>query len=180
MQWEDHEQYLASLTEVLRLGSAKRLIVTGDYNQIIGPESRARPELQSALQEAFPPSMTIATSGLDFEGRRSIDHIALSEDLAVESLDVISKLPRREEAVRPLRSGCRRVRPTVTIAYLCQTDALRPGLPRIGPGAWSTKQILIEHVGNSLEERFRDGVEAGILSGRFTAIFPTGYPRGAS
>ena len=36
--------------------------------------------------------MTIATSGLAFLGRRSIDHIALSEDLAGESLDVISNI----------------------------------------------------------------------------------------
>ena len=92
MRWEDHEQYLASLAEVLRLGSAKGLILMGDFNQIIGPESRARPELRLALQGAFPPSMTIATSGLAFLGRRSIDHIALSEDLAGESLDVISNI----------------------------------------------------------------------------------------
>ena len=36
--------------------------------------------------------MTIATSALAYEGRKSIDHIALSEDLAVESLDVISNI----------------------------------------------------------------------------------------
>ena len=36
--------------------------------------------------------MTIVTSALAFQGRRSIDHIALSEDLAVESLDVISNI----------------------------------------------------------------------------------------
>ena len=92
MQWKDHEQYLAGLAEVLERGSAKRLIVMGDFNQIIVPGSRARPELRLALQGAFPPSMTIATSGLAFLGRRSIDHIALSEDLAGESLDVISNI----------------------------------------------------------------------------------------
>ena len=92
LRWEDHEQYLASLAEVLRLGSEKGLILMGDFNQILGPESRARPELRLALQGAFPPSMTIATSGLAFLGRKSIEHIALSEDLAVESLDVISNI----------------------------------------------------------------------------------------
>ena len=92
MPWEDHEQYLAGLTEVLRRESAKRLIVIGDFNQIIGPGSRARPELRSALQGAFPPSMTIATSALTFQRRRCIDHIALSEDLATESLGVISNI----------------------------------------------------------------------------------------
>ena len=92
MRWEDHGQYLVDLTKVLEGGPANRLIVTGDFNQIIGPSSRARPELQLALQRAFPSSMTIVTSALAFHGRRSIDHIALSEDLAVESLDVISNI----------------------------------------------------------------------------------------
>ena len=92
MQWEDHEQYLAGLTKVLERASAKRLIVMGDFNQTIGPGSRARPQLRLALQEAFPPSMTIATSTLAFQGRRSIDHIALSADLAVGSLGVISNI----------------------------------------------------------------------------------------
>ena len=86
--WEDHEQYLGGLTEVLERADVKRLIVMGDFNQIIGPGSRARPELRLALQKAFSPSMQIATSGLAFQGRRSIDHIALSTDWAVrESLN---------------------------------------------------------------------------------------------
>ena len=92
MRWEDHEQYLAGLTEVLGRPSTKRLIVMGDFNQVIGPGSRARPELRLALRGAFPPSMTIATSALAFQGRRNIDHIALSEDLAVGSLGVISNI----------------------------------------------------------------------------------------
>ena len=41
--------------------------------------------------------MTIVTSALAYQGRRSIDHIALSEDLAVESLDVISNLHEGRE-----------------------------------------------------------------------------------
>ena len=32
MQWEDHEQYLAGLTEVLARASAKRLMAMGDFN----------------------------------------------------------------------------------------------------------------------------------------------------
>ena len=92
MRWEDHGQYLVDLTKVLEGGPANRLIVMGDFNQIIGPGSRARPELQSALQRAFLSSMTFVTSALAFHGRRSIDHIASSEDLAVESVDVISNI----------------------------------------------------------------------------------------
>ena len=92
MRWEDHEQYLVGLTEFLGRVPAKRMIVMGDFNQAIGTASRARPELRLALQKAFPASMTIATSELGFQGRKSIDHIALSNDLVVDSLEVISNI----------------------------------------------------------------------------------------
>ena len=91
-RWEDHEQYLDGLAHVLKGMSAQRLIVMGDFNQVIGPGGRAGRERQLALREAFPASMTIATSALGYEGRRSIDHIALSADLAAESLGVISNV----------------------------------------------------------------------------------------
>ena len=90
--WEDHEQYLAGLAEVLGRTSASRLMVMGDFNQTIGPGGRARLELWLALRKAFPPSMTIATATLAFQERRSIDHIALSADLAVGSLGAISNI----------------------------------------------------------------------------------------
>ncbi len=90
--WEDHEQYLGGLTEVLDRADAKRLIVMGDFNQIVGPGSLARSELQLALREAFSPGMEIATSELVFQGRSNIDHIALSADWVVGSLSVISNI----------------------------------------------------------------------------------------
>ena len=90
--WEDHEQYLAGLAEVLGRTSARRLMVMGDFNQTIWPGSRARHEVRLALRKAFPLSMTIATATLAFQERRSIDHIALSADLAVGSLGVISNI----------------------------------------------------------------------------------------
>jgi len=92
MRWEDHEQYIAGLTKVLGDRCASRTIVMGDFNQIVGQGSRSRCEIQLALQNAFSPRMTIATAGLMLEGRGSIDHIALSKDLAVESVDVISNM----------------------------------------------------------------------------------------
>ena len=91
-RWEDHGQYLVGLTEILVRESGKSLIVMGDFNQIIGRSSRAPNELQLALREAFSPNMRIATSELAFQGRRSIDHIALSEDLTVESVGVVSNI----------------------------------------------------------------------------------------
>ncbi len=89
-QWEDHEQYLVGLTDVLRRSPSERLIVMGDFNQKIGPDSRAPHPLQSALQNAFSPNLTIATANIDFQGHKSIDHIAVTHDWSVESPQVIS------------------------------------------------------------------------------------------
>ena len=91
-RWEDHGQYLVGLTEILVRESGKSLIVMGDFNQIIGRSSRASHQLQMLLQGAFSPNMRIATSELAFQGRKSIDHIALSGDFAVESVGVVSNI----------------------------------------------------------------------------------------
>ena len=91
-RWEDHEQYLSGLTEVLGRMSSKRLIVAGDFNQAIGSVSRAPKTLRSALQEALPTGMIILTSALAHQGRKCIDHIALSNDLGFSSLGVVSNI----------------------------------------------------------------------------------------
>lgn len=90
--WEDHEQYLVGLAEVLERTPASRLVVVGDFNQRIGQGGGVPAKLRAALQHAIPQRMTIATSGIEFQGRRSIDHIALSEDLTAEALGVISNI----------------------------------------------------------------------------------------
>ena len=91
-RWEDHEEYLAGLTEVLKRVEAKRLIVMGDFNQAIGKGSRAPRALRQALQEAFSPNLRVATADLVFQGRKSIDHVALSADWVVDSLAAISNV----------------------------------------------------------------------------------------
>lgn len=91
-QWEDHEQYLHGLAEVLGRPSAGRLVVIGDFNQRIRQGSYTPPKLRELLQRVFPQHMTIATPALGFQGDRCIDHIAISDDLAVESLGVISNM----------------------------------------------------------------------------------------
>ena len=91
-RWQDHEECLAGLSEILGRVDAKRLIVMGDFNQRIGQGSRAPRALRLALQEAFEPKLRIVTADLAFQGRKSIDHIALSEDWAVDSVDAISNL----------------------------------------------------------------------------------------
>lgn len=88
-RWQDHEEYIAGLTELLMGSDARRLVMMGDFNQVIGKGCRAPAHLQNALLSAFQPNLTIATADVAFEGRKTIDHIALSRDLRVESLDVI-------------------------------------------------------------------------------------------
>ncbi len=89
-RWEDHARYLERLRRVLGQGAPERVIVMGDFNQVIGEGSRAPDELQQALRGALPRGVAIATSDLEFEGRRNIDHIALSGDLAAQSIEAIS------------------------------------------------------------------------------------------
>ena len=89
--WEDHERYLAGLSEVLERTSPKRLIVTGDFNQQVGQPGYAPAAARDALRAAIPPHLTIATSALGFGGRRVIDHVALSEDLSARSLTLIDR-----------------------------------------------------------------------------------------
>lgn len=90
-RWEDHERYLAGLAEVLARIPMERRIVTGDFNQVIGMGSRAPQRLRSALLGALG-GMTIATSDVVSDGRRSIDHIALSADLMAGSTGAVSNV----------------------------------------------------------------------------------------
>ena len=96
--WEDHRQYLAGLPKVFERASSKRLIVLGDFNQQVGQNGYAPPKIREALQDALPPSITIATAALGFGGRRVIDHVALNDDLAARSLRMISRF---HEHIRP-------------------------------------------------------------------------------
>ena len=88
--WEDHKRYLAGLTAVLRRAPTERLIVMGDFNQIVGAGRPRTSQAEIGPAPGLPTGHMHRHLGSDFEGRRSIDHLALSDDLAVESLDVIS------------------------------------------------------------------------------------------
>ena len=66
--------------------------MVGDFNQRFGQRSATPLRLRAALQSALSPNLLIATAGLGFQGRWTIDHIALSPDLAAESLGVISNI----------------------------------------------------------------------------------------
>ena len=91
-RWEDHERYLGGLREILARVPRERVIVVGDFNQVIGPASRAPAELRRALHAAFPPGMRIVTSDVAFEGRAGVDHIALTPDLVATSVSPLSHL----------------------------------------------------------------------------------------
>ena len=90
--WEDHKQFLALLPELLEHMPRRRLVMMGDFNQQIGQRGYAPGHIRDALQSAVPPCLTIATSTLGLDGRRAIDHIAVGEDLATESLGTISNV----------------------------------------------------------------------------------------
>lgn len=91
-RWEDHRDYLAVLPEILKQLGGSRLIVLGDFNQVIGRGCRAPKELQAALLNVFASNLEVVTAGYAFQGRRSVDHIALTGDLQVEKLGAISNL----------------------------------------------------------------------------------------
>ena len=44
------------------------------------------------MRDAMPDHLNIATSTLDYEGSRSLNRIALSDELAAESLSVIGNM----------------------------------------------------------------------------------------
>ena len=91
-RWQDHEQYLGALTDFLAEQPVRPTIIMGDFNQVIGAGARAPVHLREALKDAFSTNMTIVTVDVSFEGRRNIDHIALSADLTCETVEPISNI----------------------------------------------------------------------------------------
>ncbi len=92
--WEDHHDYLDGLARVLRSLPSRHLIIMGDFNQRFGQGDTVPAELRSALQDAMPSGVTIATSAVGLRARRTIDHIALGDELATESLGAIDNLDK--------------------------------------------------------------------------------------
>ena len=92
-QWEDHESYLDGLQRLFRPGLERRTVVIGDYNQSIGGRNSAPVRLCEKLKRTFDDAgLRIASAELEFEGRRAIDHMAITPDLDVESMTAISNL----------------------------------------------------------------------------------------
>ena len=96
-QWEDHALYPDCLSDMLKGEQDGLLIIVGDFNQRIGQGGFVPSNLRSALQGAMPEYVTIATSALGYRCSRCIDHMALREDRAAESLSVISNMAGERE-----------------------------------------------------------------------------------
>lgn len=95
-RWDDHKDYLAALPAILERASTERVIVMGDFNQKVG-QGRYKPDsLQGKLRSVFAGGIRIVTADVTFKGRKTIDHIALSNNLTVgpagESLKEISNI----------------------------------------------------------------------------------------
>lgn len=94
--WEDHEDFLEILAGVLSRAPSKRLVVLGDFNQRIAKSPRRLAEKTAhradLLHRAITPHVTLVTSELEYRGRRTIDHLGLSADIATAFLGVISHI----------------------------------------------------------------------------------------
>lgn len=89
--WQDHIQYLDGIEAVLDRAPHSRLALVGDFNQRMGDVPNPPPVyVRDRLQSVVASRLEIVTATLEHGGKRAIDHIAVSGDLAVESLGVIS------------------------------------------------------------------------------------------
>lgn len=92
-RFEDHAEFLAELKLILeeKIKMYKKLIVVGDFNQRISGKYVPK-YLHSALIEALSPSLTIISGELVCRDRESIDHIAITSNLATNSVKAIDNL----------------------------------------------------------------------------------------
>ena len=92
--WEDHERYLERLGSVIAQAPSERLVLMGDFNQKIAKPGRRQSgavgQRAALLKRAIPCGVKVATDEFVHEGRRSIDHIALSVNLLPRGIEPIS------------------------------------------------------------------------------------------
>ena len=92
--WEDHERYLERLRSVLAQAPSEWLVLMGDFNQEIAEPGRRQSgavgQRAALLQRAIPCGVKVATDEFVHEGRRPIDHIALSANLRPREIEPIS------------------------------------------------------------------------------------------
>lgn len=91
-RWQDHEECLDVLTQFLPHIETPNLVIAGDFNQVIGQRSNVPIRLRDKLRTAFSPPLSIPTASLCYNGKFSIDHLAIKPDLSIASLDAISNI----------------------------------------------------------------------------------------
>ena len=88
-QWQDHDEYLDGLKRLLAPVHPSLALLIGDFNQRLSGRSNVPLRLRDKLQQALPPAMTVTTADTEFSGRRTIDHIVVSNDLIAGAVDII-------------------------------------------------------------------------------------------
>ena len=88
-QWQDHEEYLDGLKRLLAPMGRPRVVLLGDFNQRLAGKSNVPLRLREKLRQALPTAMTVTTVDTEFARRRTIDHIAVSDDLTAGIVDTI-------------------------------------------------------------------------------------------
>ena len=82
------------LAEVLTRTPSKRFVMMGDFSQTIARSSRRQSgkaaHRADLLQTAIPAHVTLASSALEHDGRRTTHHIGLSASMSIMHLDAIS------------------------------------------------------------------------------------------
>lgn len=85
-RWEDHLAFLQALDTMMP--AAGPTILLGDFNQTL-PRRRQPRAVHDALARVLD-GWTVASHGLTHEGAAAIDHIAITPDLTVSTVGVVS------------------------------------------------------------------------------------------
>ncbi len=100
-KWQDHEGFLVGLKKILNQKARKhdRLVLIGDFNQWLMEcsyysESHRPARIKEALLAILDPEFQIVTDKLKdtTKDRANIDHIAITSQLAVRSVDIIDSI----------------------------------------------------------------------------------------
>ncbi len=89
-RWEDHIAYLDALMGILPR-VPKQTVLLGDFNQTV-PRTHAPIRVYEKLKKAVLDCLDLPTRNLSFEGKYTIDHVAISPDFTVMETDTISNL----------------------------------------------------------------------------------------
>jgi len=118
-QWQDHEEYLDGLKRLLAPLHPSGVVLVGDFNQRLGGRSNVPLRLREKLRQGLPSTMTVVTAATEFAGRRTIDHIVVSNDLIAGAIDIIDDC-----------DGARRLSDHFGVVADLSTSDVQPNPPR--------------------------------------------------